>query len=122
MQSLSEPGAQGYAVGICLLGKTQTWENSQKLRVCTSYLKGFCSNLELLCFDSDPAFLFSSLWVECGQKELTEDTGLFTPCEDSFRGRRKEIDFFLASFDKQIKESDHQEVFLLLLGFQLFHT
>lgn len=112
MQSLSESGVQGCATGICLLGKTQTCQNSQKLRVSTSYLKGFCSNLELRCFDSDPVFLCSSLWVECGQEELTEDTGLFTPCEDTFRGRRKKMYFFLPSFNKQWKQSNHQEEFL----------
>lgn len=88
-------------------------KHCQKLRVSTSCFKGFCSNLELLCFDSNPAFLSSSHWAECGQKELTEDTGLFfTPCEGRLRERRKELYFFLPSFDRQWKESGHQEAFL----------
>lgn len=117
LTSLQEEHAEPqwtWSLGVCH-GNLPPGQNKdlEKLRVSTSYFKGFCSNLEVLCFDTHPVILLSSHWVECGQKELTEDTGFFfTPCEDGFRGRRKEMHFFLPSFDKQWKESDHQEAFL----------
>lgn len=109
MQSLSEPGV---CHGNLPPGQnTDSEKHCQRLRVSTSCLKGFCSNLELLCFDSNPVFLFSSHCVECGQKELTEDTRLFfTPQEDSLEGEeRKCISSFLHLTNN---ERNHQEAFL----------
>jgi len=104
-------------MGAHLLGKSNTWKNTFRNRDLLSPI--YRPAPALTWTRSATTAVQSSLVQnnsldlgEEGQQGPLEDTGLlFAPREGNFRGSRKEVYFFLASFDKQQKESGHQEAF-----------
>lgn len=96
----------------------QDWEKHfQKQRVATSYFKGLLQLQPGTALPRQWSSLPYSTSTVCTRGEIERKIlpktkgSSETPCEGSFKGRRKEIYFFLASLDKQWKESGHQEAF-----------